>query len=145
MKVITLSKTFPKYHPRAGEQTGFADAFLSGRKIHTIRANEKGYYQDGDIVSVRQWSGNPYASKQETLKDGIGISVLPVIIRFDNVSLSIRVRPYLGASFSFVDPSVVADNDGLSLSDFIAWFNPKRMPNLVLNYSMIHFTDFRYE
>lgn len=145
MKVITLSKKFPAYHPRAGEPTGFEDAFLSGRKIHTIRANEKGYYKPGDIVSVRQWSGKPYASKQETLENGIGISVLPIIIRFDDGILSIRVRPYLGASFSFVEASTVAANDGLSFDDFVAWFNPKMLPNLVLNYSIIHFTDFRYE
>lgn len=145
MKVITLSKTFPAYHPRAGEQTGFADAFLSGRKIHTIRENKEGYYKDGDIVSVRQWSGKPYASKQVVLRDGICVSVLPIIIDFNDSNLSIRVRPSLGASFSFVDPSTVAENDGLSLDDFVAWFNPHGLQNLTLNYSIIHFTDFRYE
>lgn len=140
MKVITLAKTFPVYHPRAGEPTGFADAFLSGRKIHTIRANEKGYYKTGDIVSVRQWSGKPYASKQETLEDCVSIGVVPVQLIFHRGGgLSIFVGKKLQSA------SIVAHNDGLSISDFCAWFNPRMKPDLVLDYSMIHFTDFRYE
>lgn len=139
MKVITLAKTFPVYHPRAGEPTGFADAFLSGRKIHTIRANEKGYYKTGDIVSVRQWSGKPYASKQETLEDGVKIAVVPVCLSWMNGDMAIR--------FGNIpcSPSVVARKDGLAFNDFVAWFNPRRLQNLTLNYSIIHFTDFRYE
>ena len=138
MKVITLSKTFPVYHPRAGEQTGFADAFLSGRKIHTIRENKEGYYKDGDIVSVRQWSGKPYASKQDTLKDGVRIGVVPIQLSWMCGDLAIRFGDIP------CSPSVVSRNDGLSYWDFVAWFNPKRLLNLVLNYSMIHFTDFKY-
>lgn len=140
MKVITLAKTFPVYHPRAGEPTGFADAFLSGRKIHTIRENKNGYYNDGDIVSVRQWSGKPYASKQETLEDGGRIGVVPVQLIFHpGGGLSVFVDRKLQSV------SIVAHNDGLDISDFCAWFNPRRLQNLTLNYSLIHFTDFRYQ
>lgn len=138
MKVITLSKTFPAYHPRAGEQTGFAESFLSGRKIHTIRANVHGYYQDGDIVSVRQWGGLPYRSKQETLQDGVRIGVVPIQLSWRNGSVNVR---FVSIPYS---PSVIARNDGLSYWDFVAWFNPRRLPDLVLNCSIIHFTDFRY-
>lgn len=140
MKVITLSKTFPAYHPRAGEPTGFADAFLSGRKIHTIRANENGYYKPGDIVSVRQWSGKPYASKQVVLRDGVKIGVVPVKLFFHTGGgVSIFV------SHGLLPAHTVSRLDGLSTPDFVAWFNPSSIPNLELNYSIIHFTDFRYE
>lgn len=139
MKVITLSKTFPAYHPRAGEQTGFAKSFIIGRKIHTIRANVHGYYQDGDIVSVRQWSGKPYASKQVILEDGVKIGVVPVQLSYMRGCMAAR------AGKIPCSPVVVARNDGLSLSDFYDWFNPRMIPDLELNYSFIHFTDFRYE
>ena len=139
MKVITLAKTFPVYHPRAGEPTGFADAFLSGQKIHTIRANEKGYYKPGDIVSVRQWSGKPYASKQETLQDGVRIGVVPVEIFLDSRGINV----FVDGKMQY--PTIVALNDGLSTIDFYHWFNPRMLPNLTLNDSLIYFTDFRYQ
>ena len=37
--VITLSRNFLAYHKRAGEETHFKEKFLSGEKLHTIRAN----------------------------------------------------------------------------------------------------------
>lgn len=140
MKVITLSKTFPAYHPRAGQQTGFAESFLGRLKIHTIRANVHGYYKDGDIVSVRQWSGKPYSSKQVILEDGVKIGVVPVKLIFhQGGGLSIFV------SHGLLPSNIVSHNDGLSISDFVAWFNPRHERSLVLNYSLIHFTDYRYE
>lgn len=64
MKTLMLSKTFPAYHPRAGALTCFRGKYETFIKIHTIRANRNGYYKDGDIVSVREWSEKPYRSKQ---------------------------------------------------------------------------------
>lgn len=138
MKVITLAKRFPAYHPRRGEQTDFSALFISGEKIHTIRKNEKGYYQDGDIVSVRQWEAKPYYSKQEVVCDGVKIAVVPVQLFFNQGGLSIYV------SASFQHATIIACNDGLSTGDFYNWFNPKKKPYLMLNYSLIYFTDFRY-
>lgn len=37
--VITLSQYFLATHKRAGDPTDFKEKFLSGEKIHTIRAN----------------------------------------------------------------------------------------------------------
>ena len=48
--VLTVSRTFPKTHKRAGQQTWFvekineagmpiSDELIIGKKIHTIRAN----------------------------------------------------------------------------------------------------------
>lgn len=63
MKYIMCSKTFPAYHPKAGQVTGFRESILSGRKIHTLRQSA-GNRKTGDQVSLREWDGRPYASKQ---------------------------------------------------------------------------------
>jgi len=91
-KVMTFSRVFPSYHPRAGEPTYFVekiweslgDCFydqvsrqltevvnfdtmpLSTKsfdpKHHTIRAGHR--WKVGDKFSPRVWSGQPYKSKQ---------------------------------------------------------------------------------
>ena len=137
MKVITLSKAFPVYHQRASEPTGFRQAFLEGRKIHTIRANKKGYLKDGDVVSIRQWSGKPYASKQEVIKDGVKIGVEPVTM---SVFCGIRNANINGATVAMED---LAFSDGLPMSDFVDWFFYDDI-NDIFTGSIIHFTDFRY-
>lgn len=72
--VLTLSKVFPKTHKRAGEPTDFELLFKDNNyfdKIHTIRANYPLWKQriseiqaGRAVLSVRQWTGNPYRSKQ---------------------------------------------------------------------------------
>lgn len=37
--VLTLSKSFPRTHARAGEPTEFREKFISGAKIHTMRSS----------------------------------------------------------------------------------------------------------
>jgi len=134
MKVITLSKTFLQGHPRAGEPTGFREAFLGGRKLHTIRANAKGYYKTGDIISVRQWSGKPYASKQEVIRDGVEIAVVNIYISERGV--------FFWTMSSLIPGKIIARNDGLSLPDFLDWFKMKETGGFLG--SLIYLTDFRY-
>ena len=87
--VITLSRYFPAKHSKAGEPTQFRDAFYEGMvfnrgsectclrpKLHTIRANyplwEKRIkdVQDGKaFLSIRQWTGRPYWSKELGLRE----------------------------------------------------------------------------
>lgn len=80
--VITLSRHFLANHKRAGEETHFKEKFLLGQgltdydtpsmaKIHTIRANYplwekriKEVQEGRAVLSVRQWTGKPYRSKQ---------------------------------------------------------------------------------
>jgi len=90
--VLTVSKTFPATHKRAGEQTNFIEKILLAKmrqdnpkmtvsaekngvaftpKIHTIRSNYELWVkrieqiQKGEaILSIRYWSGKPYNSKQ---------------------------------------------------------------------------------
>lgn len=74
--VVTLSKKFFPQHPRKGEETLFREKVLSGSKRHTCRSNYE-YWKEkidrlknvGGVLSVRQWSANPYRSPQEIVTD----------------------------------------------------------------------------
>ena len=150
--VITLSQVFPVTHSRKGEPTGFKDKFLAAtkqsgsewRKIHTIRANYPLWkkriaeVQRGEaVLSVRQWSGRPYMSKQETIAtltadDGVGIQKLTF---FSGRIIYPTVGKY--------QPSVkeIAHNDGLDSTYWLYWF---KKYNLSKPLAIIHFTSFRY-
>lgn len=164
--VLTLSQNFPATHPRKGQPTGFAEnlAFkthleldktiggyrnVQGSKLHTIRANyplwAKRFEQinRGEAcLSIRQWTGKPYRSKQVeiarlTKADGIGIQEL--IYKKEN-----RLSPErYTIEDCEIDTSMLAENDGLTLADWEAWFsNPKY--DLSEPMAIIHFTKFRY-
>lgn len=168
--VITLSRTFPVTHPRKGEQTLFAQKFHNAlhlaesspkwnpmqseplTKFHTIRANYPLWRKRFDEIekgvaclSIRQWTGKPYASKQIeiarlTKDDGIGIQKMEFLTPKDG---------YTKEAFVWISGSVlrtdererIARLDGLMLSDWDAWFAgyDKTQPLAV-----IHFTKFRY-
>lgn len=89
-RVLTFSRVYPSYHPKAGELTYFVEKIMAGLadtrnpywqmkkdfvdynwcqyyncrlpKHHTIRAGHR--WKVGDWFSPRVWSGKPYASKQ---------------------------------------------------------------------------------
>lgn len=141
--VLTLSKVFPATHPCKGEPTGFREAFRK-TKLHTIRANYPLWakriaeVQRGEaVLSVRQWSGRPYMSKQETIAtltadDGVGIQKLTF---FSGRIIYPTVGKY--------QPSVkeMAHNDGLHATDWVYWF---KNYDLSKPLAIIHFTKFRY-
>jgi len=137
--VITLSKMFPQGHPRAGQPTNFRESFERGLKIHTIRCNYDLWAKRLDeviagraVLSLRQWSGKPYDSKQEppirilTKDDGVGYQKLECI-------------ELLSDSFS-IDRDGAA-HDGLSYADFYNWFDHEKIED---PYIIIHFTPYRY-
>ena len=97
--VITLSRHFLANHKQAGEETHFKEKFLLGQgltdydtpsmaKIHTIRANYplwekriKEVQEGRAALSIRQWTGKPYRSKQVeiamlTAENGVGVQKL---------------------------------------------------------------------
>ena len=165
--VITLSEFFPATHRRAGQPTDFRAALITGqtcarckekkpamclgecftgfRKRHTIRANyplwEKrvSEIQAGKaILSVRQWTGKPYRSKQReiaqlTAADGIGIDRL----EFVNSNLGL---PRIGIVYQ--RKHELAHNDGLTFEDWEEWFKDYDLSKPL---AIIHFTKFRYE
>ena len=137
--VITLSKTFPQGHPRAGQPTNFRESFERGLKIHTIRCNYDLWAKRLDeviagraVLSVRQWSGKPYGSKQEppirilTKEDGVGYQKITQERLFTD---------------HFIINEYGAHHDGLSHNDFFNWFDPKPTKE---PYIIIHFTPYRY-
>lgn len=156
--VITLSKVFPATHPRKGEPTGFRDKFLAAIKqlegewwkLHTIRANYTLWakriaeVQRGEaVLSVRQWSGVPYCSKQIeiarlTKDDGVGIQKLELELA-DKMFRAYHPRIDEGKSYTSL--AQLANNDGLSLGDWAWWFRNYDHSKYL---AIIHFTSFRY-
>lgn len=155
--VITLSRHFLANHKRAGEETHFKEKFLLGQgltdydipslaKLHTIRANYslwekriKEVQEERAVLSIRQWGGNPYRSKQVeiarlTAEGGVGVQKLC----FPNRSTALVDYPERKLS---VDFKLLAKNDGLSLADWCDWF---RHYDLSKPLAIIHFTNFRY-
>jgi len=158
--VLILSQTFPVKHKRAGFQTLFKEklnnainyershreyiGFTPRTKKHTLRANDDLWVKRFELIergeaclSIRIWSGKPYASKQIELcrltkEDGIGLQKL----QFFRGSLcypTIDGKP--------CDCTEVAANDGLSLDDWLDWF---RSYDISKPLAVIHLTPFRY-
>ena len=163
--VITLSKVFPKAHSRAGQETGFRSKFLKAiniedvnsedmfffnknnvYKLHTIRRNyelwAKRFREISEgraILSVRQWTGKPYQSKQTIIaelgkNEGIGIERLDFPLH-RLTSPAINFNPYLSTDWE------MAHNDGLDYDDWLNWFKGYDLTKTMV---IIHFTKFRY-
>lgn len=165
--VIILSKSFPVTHPRKGQETGFAAAFRSGRKIHTIRGNyplwEKRLkeVQRGEaVLSLRQWTDRPYNSPQKeiarlTASDGVSVQRGTLVRSEREGNDGAKHFTYWGIidkAKRHYNIDDMAKNDGFSsFTDFTAWFDPsfdKQEPNengwRILGLAIIHFTKFRY-
>lgn len=111
--------------------------------MHTIRANYEFWrkrikeVQAGRaVLSVRQWTDKPRHSKQIeiarlTAANGVGIQKLEI---FD------LMRP-AKVDGRLVDLTDLANNDGLSFSDWYHWF---RGYDIIKPMAIIHFTKFRY-
>lgn len=165
--VITLSKNFLSNHPRAGEPTGFAEAIRKGNKIHTIRCNFpfwekriKEVQQGKARLSLRQWTGKPYRSKQVeiaelTAESGIGLQRMKFIRTEWREQDESEHFCYWTTTTDGrdIDLDLLAQNDGFSnCPDFMMWFDPaikKQEVNKdgwrILDLTIIHFTPFRYE
>jgi len=145
--VITFSRTYPSYHPRAGEPTYFVEKILNSlgytksksdllpsvadivndfmlldgeqKKWHTIRAGHR--FKVGDKFSPRVWSGKPYRSKMIQFAPDIEVKKTWNIIIYEDGCISIDGVLY--AYTSSIDPrNELAKNDGLDLDDFEGWF-----------------------
>ena len=114
-------------------------------KIHTIRGNYpfwekriKDVQEGKAILSIRQWTGKPYQSKQETLmnltqKDGVGSQKLTLYGSLCNFLIDDKpANQYIYK---------LPNNDGLTVSDWEKWFKGY---DLAQPMAIIHFTSFRY-
>lgn len=115
-------------------------------KLHTIRANyplwEKRIKEGRAVLSIRQWTGKPYRSKQIeiatlTSKNGIGVQKLI----FVGNDIMLPVVEYGGNKFRSMDRYRLASNDGLSFKNWVDWF---RGYDLSKPMAIVHFTKFRY-
>lgn len=150
--VITLSKNFMKGHPKAGQPTNFKEKFLSGEKIHTIRGNYELWKKRLDevrdrkaILSIRQWEGMPYKSKQIEIAKITSVSCCGV----QHISLhkpnQDQIYWQVNDRKTNVTLEEVANNDGLEIEDFRRWFIPKKeAKEFYFEGAIIHFTPFRY-
>ena len=156
--VLTLSRVFPKPHPRHGEPTLFKEHLgntlcnrQGKRKLHTIRDNFDRWahnidkINNGDFyLSVRQWKDKPYRSPQVEIyeiRKHVGYQRITLIYDSKTDELSCYID-----GMAHNDIVQLAANDGLSLEDFKAWFFPPatRQERNVIHGVIIHFTDFRY-
>lgn len=143
--IVTLCKKFPATHPKAGVPTGFESKLKNGTKIHTIRHNAKGVWDERykgissgrKYLSVREWTGRPYNSEQREFARYEEIGLQHITMTYG----SSDAVPQIWIDDKRVPIEVVAKNDGLSVEDFISWFFTK---DNVFEGVVIHFTDFRY-
>lgn len=146
MKVLTFSRQFPKGHPKAGQPTHFPEKIMAGLadrqvdfkipddfvlwewlpyyncrqpKHHTIRGGNR--FKPGDMASLRVWSDKPYRSKQIEFAQ---VQIQKVFVIYsDGVLWWVNHQP---APTYILER--IANNDGLSIQDFLNWFaiHPKK-------------------
>lgn len=145
--ILLLAKNFMKTHPKAGQETGFWNKVCQGQKIHTIRSNYelwekriKEVHAGNAFISVHEWTGIPYRSKQRELKQLHGSDV--GIQKLDWTALGW----FIDDVESEITTGEIAKNDGLTMEDFSLWFKARiNSENGTLDpMAIIHFTDFRY-
>jgi hypothetical protein len=130
----------------------FELTIISGKKIHTLRKNYlfwKRRIANAGELSIRYWEDKPRHSKQITIRN------IRLYMKNSNFGVQevckINDGKSPGSLFSFylvedqepkirLDISVLAENDGLTLQQFIDWF--KDYPEGAM--ALIHFTSFRY-
>lgn len=153
--VITVSERFPIKHARAGVDTNFVNAILDGEKIHTIRANYelwKKRFEEVLIgeakISLRFWTGKPYASKQAFIKDlecSDLIGCQKLVFLDGNINkprIVLPPNPFQPEEVLLpVNINELAANDGLSTLDWLEWFKEY---DLTEPLAVIQLTGFRY-
>lgn len=147
--IITFSKKFPPGHPKVGQPTGFEGKLAAGTKIHTIRADAKGWWEKcaeainsgRKYLSLREWTGRPYNSDQRILGERERIGLQKITMTYSSED----ALPQAWVDGKEVPVEQLAKNDGLSVEDFVAWFfgTPLYSGN-VFEGKVIHLTDFRY-
>lgn len=147
--IITFSKKFHPGHPRVGELTGFEGKLKAGTKIHTIRSDQKGWWDKcyeainsgRKYLSLREWTGRPYNSEQRTLGEVDKIGLQSITMTYSSED----ELPKAWVDGKEVSVKLLAQNDGLSVEDFVSWFfgTPLYKGN-VFEGKIIHLTDFRY-
>lgn len=64
-------------------QPQFHSAVATGEKLQTIRPPRKRPIRQGDVLSLRAWTGSPYRSPQRELRKSVVQSVQRIIVGED--------------------------------------------------------------
>lgn len=161
--VLTISKTFPTTHSKAGRETNFVKKINALSKLHTIRGNYQLWQKRFEKIaageaclSVRVWSGKPFYSKQIEVfnfknTDGISVEELTFKSRLHNSKTDSWMTNYedlfiVKSNMVFYGPNLasfetLAENDGLSLKDFNEWI---RSYDLSKPMAVIQLTHLKY-
>lgn len=150
MKVMTFSRTYPAYHPKAGQRTYFVEkihksldrGLFDGNRLkvagqvepffnfavysdctpkhHTIRAGHR--WKAGEWFSPRVWSGKPYNSKQIIIAPDVQVKkTWDFELHVFGVFQKVLVTIDRNVPKQNVIPTL-ACNDGLTVDDFEDWF-----------------------
>lgn len=156
-KVITFSRKFPAYHPKAGQPTYFVEKFrksmhFSGKspidincdfseevyfmcdpKHHTIRSGNR--FKRGDYFSPRVWSGKPYNSKQIIIGPDTLITdvwKIKILWEEDTETWDVWIDEKWYGMIGIGNAIRLSNNDGLTPADFKDWFKlNKKNRNIV--------------
>ena len=149
MKTYTLmlSKTFPATHPCAGQPTDFESKVLIGEKRHTLRSNYEFWRKrllavnEGKaVIVVKQWDGRPYYSTpREIFRLGSKTKWSPIYYCDSMLHGLYYQMTKQNPKCTYVD--LLAKNDGLTLDQFRAWFNPKDLVDFEFEGIIIYFND----
>lgn len=146
--ILTLSRVFPKTHSKAGINTLFAVNLFAGRKLHTIRSDEKKLWEQKvadinngkKILCLREWTGRPYNSEQADIKQFVQVGLQHITMTYGTAD----TMPQAWVDGKEVPIEKLAANDGLTVEDFVGWFFGSVHKSNVFEGVIIHFTDFRY-
>lgn len=147
--VLTLAKLFQRTHPESGKPTDFKNKLQHGEKIHTIRANYmlwknrvEEVQQGNACISIRQWSGIPYRSKQQVLDiltSDHNIGIQRLVFHKDKDGMPSLI--FFDIDGKYIDVATLANNDGLSTENWQNWFIGYDLSKPM---AIIQFTNFRY-
>lgn len=169
---LMIAESFPKWHSRAGEPTYFVDKIQNAevqitnpfwgahllpesevkKKLHTFREDYAKWRKRFDKIergeaclSVRVWAGVPYRSDQRVIcnlgkNDGIGLQLLQ--FHEPGKTFTWVGEPHVDGKR--VGVAQFANNDGLTVEDWIRWLLEAPKSDLTQDFALIQLTDFRY-
>jgi len=150
--VFFISLTYPAYHSRRRELTGFVEKISSSIKIHTFRGNyplwEKRIQEvlAGNAVIVIKYHtlGRYVKGNQQIefarLDKNSGIGIQKVMFRGETICSPVLIE---GDKKTNLYVHEVSKNDGLTVNDFVEWFYSGAY-DMNKPFACIHFTPFRY-
>lgn len=106
-------------------------------KLHTIRAGNR--WKQGDKASLRVWYGKPYRSPQIVIAPDVE---LVEVYDFEIAKNPFPIGPdvYHGVNSLYFELDQIAQNDGLSMEDFLAWFKyPQHFEGQILAWRPVNY------